>query len=120
MITRLSRINWNKGVVKESGTPYDYTRCEIEIDIYENSTNEFGVSTIVCELGTEQVHQQFLHLRGMLPAIVNIEFLQVKKGGSTLNQVTKLDFIETCKIDYKKYEALYEKQKQSKQQQTQS
>lgn len=123
MITRMSRINWNKGVVQESNTPYDYTRCEIEIDIFDNSANEFGVGTLVCELGTEEMHKQFLHLRGVLPAIVNIEFIPVKKGSNILNQVTKLDVIETCRIDYSIYEAKYqamlaEREKQSQKQQS--
>lgn len=102
MITRMSRINWNKGET-ESKTPYDYTRCEIEVPIYANSPKEFGVSTIVCEFGDEAMHTKFLGLRDKLPAIVEIEIMQVKKGNNTLNQVMSFDFIESCQIDYSRY-----------------
>lgn len=102
MITRMSRINWNKGVM-DNGKEYDYTRCEIEVPIYENSENEFGVSTIVCEFGSSELHEKFLGLRGKLPAVVEIEIQQVKKGNNTLNQVVSFEFIESCQIDYSKY-----------------
>lgn len=102
MITRMSRINWNKGET-DSKTQYDYTRCEIEVPIYANSPKEFGVGTIVCEFGTEALHTQFLQYRDMLPAIVDIEYMPVKKGNNTINQVVAFEFIESCKIDYNKY-----------------
>lgn len=101
MITRMSRINWNKGEM--DGTKYDYTRCEIEVPIFANSQNEFGVSTIVCEMGNEELHKQFLQYRDKLPAIVDVELVQVKKGKNTLNQVVSFQFIESCQIDYDKY-----------------
>lgn len=101
MITRMSRINWNKGEM--DGTTYDYTRCEIEVPIFSGSQNEFGVSTIVCEMGNEAVHTQLLQYRDKLPAIVDIEIVQVKKGKNTLNQVVGFEFIESCQIDYSKY-----------------
>lgn len=102
MITRMSRINWNKGET-ENKMPYDYTRCEIEVPIYANSQKEFGVGTIVCEFGNEALHTQFLQYRDKLPAIVEIEYMPVKKGNQTINQVVSFEFIETCQIDYSKY-----------------
>lgn len=101
MITRMSRVFWNKGEM--DGTTYDYTRCEIEVPIYSGSQNEFGVSTIVCEMGNEAVHTQLLQYRDKLPAVVDIEIVQVKKGKNTLNQVVGFQFIESCQIDYDKY-----------------
>lgn len=111
MITRMSRINWNKGET-ENKMPYDYTRCEIEVPIYANSPKEFGVGTIVCEFGNEALHTQFLQYRDKLPAIVDIEYMPVKKGNQTINQVVAFEFIESCQIDYSKYRNLRNQQQQ--------
>lgn len=93
MRTYLRKVKWNKGET-DNGHAYDYTRVYIEIPVYDRQEKEFGVDVLELEFGSEADHRQLVHLRGKLPALVDVEWYAAKKGNDTVNIVTKLDIVQ--------------------------
>ena len=92
MKTQLRRVKHNKG--EYEGRSYDYTRIYVDIPVYDRSEKEFGVAELELEFGTEEDVQKIAHLRGKLPVPVDVEWTPAKKGGDTVNLVTRLDILQ--------------------------
>lgn len=99
----LTKVKWNKGVL-ENGTSYDYTRVTIQMPIYENSFNEFGVDSLDCEYGTEAQHVDLLHLKGKLPCEIECDMQQIMRRGKP---VTMIANIKSISKDEKKSEKTF-------------
>lgn len=85
----MTKVKWNKGVL-ENGQAYDYTRVTLQVPIYDQSSNEFGVDTLECEYGTESQHVDLLSYRGKLPLEIECDMLQVMKRGKPVNLITNI------------------------------
>lgn len=85
----LLKVKWNKGKT-DNGTEYDYTRCTLQLPVFEGATNEFGVDSADYEYGRAEDHHKLMVFKGKLPTEVEVETIQVKKGNNTLNQIISL------------------------------
>lgn len=85
----MTKVKWNKGAL-DNGQTYDYTRVTLQVPIYEQSGNEFGVDTLECEYGTESQHVDLLGYRGKLPLEIECDMLQVMKRGKPVNLITNI------------------------------
>lgn len=85
----LTKVKWNKGVL-ENGTPYDYTRVTLQMPIYDQSQNEFGVDSLECDYGTESQHVDLLGFKGKLPCEVELDMMQVMKRGKPVTMVANI------------------------------
>ena len=85
----LLKVKWNKGQT-ENGTQYDYCRVTLQLPVFEGAVNEFGVDSADYEYGNAESHNNLLHLKGILPVEVDVDYQQVKKGNQTLNQIISL------------------------------
>lgn len=92
MRTQLRKVKWNQGQT-EKGHAYDYTRIYVEIPVYDRSEKEFGVDVLELEFGSAADHVKLAHLRGKLPALVDVEWQAAKKGNDTVNVVTRFEVV---------------------------
>lgn len=92
----MTKVKWNKGTL-ENGQSYDYTRVTLQIPIYDQSANEFGVDTLECEYGTESQHVDLLQYRGKLPLQIECDMLQVMKRGKPVNLITNIRPIQAIR-----------------------
>lgn len=85
----LTKVKWNKGVL-DNGQNYDYTRVTLQMPIYEDADNEFGVDSLECDYGSESKHLDLMPFKGKLPCEVEVEMQQVMKRGKPVNLVTSI------------------------------
>lgn len=85
----MMKVKWNKGVL-ENGQSYDYTRVTLQMPIYDQSSNEFGVDTLECEYGTEALHTDLLQYRGKLPMQIECDIFQAMKRGKAVHIISNI------------------------------
>lgn len=85
----LTRVKWNKGTL-ESGQGYDYTRVTIQMPIYDQSANEFGVDMMECEYGTSDQHVELLPFRGRLPLEIECDMTQSMRRGKPVTLIANI------------------------------
>ena len=85
----LTKVKWNKGQM-ENGQPYDYTRVTVQMPIYDNSANEFGVDMLECEYGTADQHVELMHLKGKLPCDIECDMQQSMRRGKPVTIIANI------------------------------
>lgn len=89
MQATLTKVKWNKGTL-ENGQAYDYTRVVLQMPIYDDSPNEFGVDYLECEYGTSDKHTELYAFKGKLPCLIECDMVQVMKRGKPVNLVSNI------------------------------
>ena len=89
MQATLTKVKWNKGMM-EKGQSYDYTRVTLQMPIYDESKNEFGVDSLECDYGTADKHVELYAFKGKLPCLIECDMTQVMKSGKVVNLVSNI------------------------------
>lgn len=92
----MTKVKWNKGVL-DNGQPYDYTRVTVQVSIYDQSPNEFGVDFMECEYGLEAQHVDLLQYRGKLPCQIECDISQVMKRGKPVHIISNIRPFQTIR-----------------------
>lgn len=85
----LTKVKWNKGQL-ENGQAYDYTRVTVQMPIYDNSANEFGVDMLECEYGKADQHNELMHLKGKLPCDIECDMQQSMRRGKPVTIIANI------------------------------
>lgn len=93
----LTKVKWNKGKT-ENGQEYDYTRAVIQMPIYDNSANEFGVDMLECEYGLAAQHIDLLHFKGKLPCEVKCDIQHSMRRGKTVTLIANIELVASGNV----------------------
>lgn len=85
----LTKVKWNKGKT-ENGQEYDYTRVTVQMPIYDNAQNEFGVDMLDCEYGIADKHIDLLYLKGKLPCEIECDMQQSMRRGKQVTLIANI------------------------------
>lgn len=89
----LTKVKWNKGTT-EKGQTYDYTRVTIQMPVYDQAANEFGVDSLDCEYGPADKHIELLHLKGRLPCEIECDMNQSMRNGKQVTLITGIKAVK--------------------------
>lgn len=93
----LTKVKWNKGTT-DNGQDYDYTRVTVQMPIYDQSANEFGVDMMECEYGLAAQHIDLLAFKGRLPCEIECDMIQTMRRGKPVTQIANIKPLKTSEV----------------------